>query len=232
MDQPRAMTPGVTPEAECPAQAHGRFAAGEDPVKREQILDGARTVFMAQGFDAASMNDIVREAGVSKGTLYVYFENKEQLFSALIARERDRFAVFMRDSVARYDRIEDALLHYGNALVLHLCSQSTICAMRSVIAVAERMPSLTRGFFQSAPATIRTVLKDLIDREVAKGTLVAEDTDLAARQFIELCSGTFFKFRLFGEMDDAPPPQESDYVVREAIKMFMLRYGARPGATR
>ena len=219
-------------KADCPAPAHGRFAAGEDPVKREQILDGAHTVFMAQGFDAASMNDIVREAGVSKGTLYVYFENKEQLFSALIARERDRFATFMRDAVARYDRIEDALLHYGNALVLHLCSQSTICAMRSVIAVADRMPSLTRGFFQSAPATIRTVLKDLIDREAAKGTLMVEDSDLAARQFIELCSGTFFKFRLFGEMGEAPPPQETDYVVREAIKMFMLRYGAPNAAKR
>ncbi len=44
---------------------------------------------MRSSFDAASMNDITREAGVSKGTLYVYFENKEDLFTALIARERN-----------------------------------------------------------------------------------------------------------------------------------------------
>ena len=206
--------------------ASGRFAAGEDPAKRDQILDGARKIFMTQGFDAASMNDIVREAGVSKGTLYVYFENKEQLFAALIAHERDRFAKAMRDAVDRHDAMEDALLHYGKALVLHLCSTSTICAMRSVIAVADRMPGLSRAFFKSAPATIRTVLDGLIVREAAKGTLVADDTDLAARQFIELCSGTFFKFRLFGEMPEPPSLEESDRIVGEAVKTFMARYGA------
>lgn len=44
----------------------GRHAAGEDPAKREQILEGARRAFLSQGFDAASMNDITREAGVSR----------------------------------------------------------------------------------------------------------------------------------------------------------------------
>ncbi|HVG49092.1 MAG TPA: helix-turn-helix domain-containing protein, partial [Rubellimicrobium sp.] len=53
-----------------------RHGAGEDPRKRDQILEGARQVFMEQGYDAASMNDICRAAGVSKGTLYVYFANK------------------------------------------------------------------------------------------------------------------------------------------------------------
>ena len=42
--------------------------------KRRQIMEGARTVFLAAGFDGASMNDIARVAGVSKGTLYVYFD--------------------------------------------------------------------------------------------------------------------------------------------------------------
>jgi DNA-directed RNA polymerase specialized sigma24 family protein len=45
-----------------------------------------RRAFLAQGFDAASMGEIARKAGVSKGTLYVYFDSKEQLFEA-IARE-------------------------------------------------------------------------------------------------------------------------------------------------
>ena len=40
-------------------------------------------MFLAQGFDAASMDDIARKAGVSKGTLYVYFKSKEDLFEAI-----------------------------------------------------------------------------------------------------------------------------------------------------
>ena len=77
------------------AQAQAKIApqmaqggqVGEDNAKRRQIVEGARQIFLAHGFDAASMNDIARTAGVSKGTLYVYFENKEQLFEAIVHEE-------------------------------------------------------------------------------------------------------------------------------------------------
>src|SRR5271165_7656537 len=63
-------------------------ARGEDDgAKRRQIIEGARAMFLSQGFDAASMNDIARAAGVSKGTLYVYFKHKEQLFEAIVQEE-------------------------------------------------------------------------------------------------------------------------------------------------
>ena len=74
----------------------GRFAAGADPVKRGQILDGAKRVFMKLGYDAASMNDVTREAGVSKGTIYVYFQSKEDLFGALVEREKSAFDAAIR----------------------------------------------------------------------------------------------------------------------------------------
>jgi AcrR family transcriptional regulator len=59
------------------------LAEHEHSAKRRQIMDGAREVFLAQGFDAASMGEIARKARVSKGTLYVYFDSKEQLFEAI-----------------------------------------------------------------------------------------------------------------------------------------------------
>src|SRR5580704_19704308 len=59
----------------------------EDSSKRRQIIEGARQVFMAQGFDAASMGEIARVAGVSKGTLYVYFKNKDELFEAIVGQQ-------------------------------------------------------------------------------------------------------------------------------------------------
>src|SRR3569623_953454 len=61
--------------------------AEENSSKRRQILDGARKVFMDLGFDGASMNEIARAAGVSKGTLYVYFTDKSRLFEAIVEDE-------------------------------------------------------------------------------------------------------------------------------------------------
>lgn len=204
----------------------GRFAAGADPAKREQIIDGAKAVFMKLGFDAASMNDITREAGVSKGTIYVYFQNKEHLFTAMVARERERITTRMRDILEGSEEVEDGLYHFGMSFAAHITSPQVINAMRTVIGVADRMPSLCRHFFNSPSVNVRTVLDDFIKRHVALGNLRAEDTDLAARQFIDMTSGTFFKFRLFGDIDDVPPRAELDHVVRGAIRVFMAAYGA------
>ena len=72
----------------------------EERAKRRQIIEGARAVFLASGFDAASMGEIARQAGVSKGTLYVYFDSKERLFEAIVEDERRGQAeqVFSLDS--------------------------------------------------------------------------------------------------------------------------------------
>ena len=61
--------------------------ADEESAKRRQILDGARQVFLDLGFDGASMGEIARVAGVSKGTLYVYFADKHHLFEAIVEQE-------------------------------------------------------------------------------------------------------------------------------------------------
>src|SRR5215204_3814952 len=61
--------------------------ADEDSSKRRQILDGASKVFLDLGFDGASMGEIARAAGVSKGTLYVYFADKNRLFEAIVEEE-------------------------------------------------------------------------------------------------------------------------------------------------
>ena len=67
-------------------------AGAAESSKRRQILDGARRVFLAEGFDGASMGEIARAAGVSKGTLYVYFDSKEKLFEALTIEEKKSLA--------------------------------------------------------------------------------------------------------------------------------------------
>ena len=101
-------------------RAAGR-AAGQDPVKRKQIIDGARRVFIDMGFDAASMNDITRAAGVSKGTIYVYFANKEELFEALIECERQTIFANLYDALESGRRCprDAAPLRHGARLEDH-----------------------------------------------------------------------------------------------------------------
>src|SRR5690348_4663407 len=73
-----------------------RSAAGvcmpENDERQQQILDAAAAVIIRLGYDKTSMSDIADEAGVSRGTVYLYFKGKEELFEALVFREWTRYA--------------------------------------------------------------------------------------------------------------------------------------------
>lgn len=212
------------PICDAPLSA-GRFAAGEDPAKRDQILEGAKRVFMTVGFDAASMNDITREAGVSKGTIYVYFQNKDDLFAALMERERLRLGQSMQNILAGIQSAEEGLRRYGIDFALQVTTQETIFAMRTMVAVATRMPKLSGRFFHDDTLNVRNVLERFLERQVANGTLRIDDIRLAARQYIDLTTGSFLKMRLFGDMPMPPPRAEIESVVESGLKVFLAAYG-------
>lgn len=206
-----------------PPATGGRWAAGEDPAKRQQILEGAKRVFMKMGFDAASMNDVTREAGVSKGTLYVYFTNKEELFSAMIEEERRAFLAAVRTALTESADIEQALYEFGISFLTHMTGDKTIDAMRTVLGVRDRMPVLCQRFFKG-PENLRTVMQDFLELRIAAGELDIDDLDLAAGQFLDLASGSFFKLRLFGSMEQPPSRDEMDRVILGAIRVFLAAY--------
>ncbi|TDK39495.1 TetR/AcrR family transcriptional regulator [Rhizobium deserti] len=206
------------------ASSAGRFAAGEDPAKREQIIEGAKRVFLKLGFDAASMNDITREAGVSKGTIYVYFQNKEDLFAAMVDRERTVFLNAVRTALDGTEDIKTGLYEFGIAFVTHMTDEKVITAMRTVLGVRERMPVLCQRFFKG-PENLRTVMRNFLERHVVAGALSIDDIDLAAGQFLDLASGSFFKLRLFGTLEATPPREEMDRVIHGAVRVFMAAYG-------
>jgi AcrR family transcriptional regulator len=206
----------------------GRRVAGEDPVKREQIIDGAKRIFMAVGFDAASMNDITREAGVSKGTIYVYFDGKEDLFAAMIERERAKVIASVKHALHGNQGPIEAVLHeFGVTFVTHICADQTVRGMKMVLSVSERMPDLCQRFFSASPENGYSILRAYLDAKIAEGLLVIDDTELASRQFIELCMPGLFKRRLFGWLKEPPTTDEIDRTVRSAITMFLNTYIAK-----
>ncbi|SIQ99779.1 transcriptional regulator, TetR family [Rhizobium sp. RU20A] len=205
----------------------GRHAAGEDPAKREQILAGAKRVFMQKGFDATSMNEVTREAGVSKGTIYVYFTNKEDLFAALISAERDRILKLGRSVLEECRPLDEALCEYGVAMVTGITSEYTIRAMRSVIGVFDRMPKLARTFFEATPDNGLTVLQSYLDAQVKAGRLQIDDTEWAGHEFFALCTAGLFKQRLFGKLDTPPTPDVIRDTVTKAVAAFLCIHPVR-----
>ena len=196
-----------------------------DSVKRRQIMEGASRAFLAQGFDAASMGAIAKEAGVSKGTLYVYFDSKEELFEAIVEDQcrRQGEQIFSFDAEAE---IGVELRRLGMDLIRFLCRPGGLSPVRAIIAIADRMPEIGAKFYRAGPERGIASLKGYLDSKVASGVLVPLDSEVAAAQLIDACTSLCFKPMLFNH---AGPPTEARiaHVVGIAVATFLAAYAKR-----
>jgi len=198
-------------------------APQEGSLKRRQIMDGARSVFLGAGYDGASMNDIARAAGVSKGTLYAYFESKEDLFEAIIraeyAQAAERLCIF-RES----DNVREALTDFGFRLMSRMCEPDTMAFSRVVVAAAGKFPNVGRAFYNAGPLYGATRLADRLAKFEAAGVLRVPDPERAAWQFVDLCQSYVYKRLLFGVVETVSP-EEIRASVQAGVEVFMTSYG-------
>lgn len=205
-----------------PSQSDG----ADDSAKRRQILDGAGAVFLAQGFDAASMGEIARAAGVSKGTLYVYFESKEELFEAIVHQQCEAQAEGLFNLDPDDADVEGVLTRLGIGFIGFLCQPEKASPLRTVIAIADRMPEIGKKFYETGPACGIAMLAAYIKRQADAGVLVVDDCEVAAAQFLDMCQSTLFKPVLFN-FAPPPSPERMEHVVKIAVRTFLAAYRAR-----
>jgi AcrR family transcriptional regulator len=197
----------------------------EDSSKRRQILDGARRVFMDLGFDGASMGEIARAAGVSKGTLYVYFADKSRLFEAIVQEE----SLAQGKVVFNFDPERDVtttLMEFGQAYIQMLCRPGGGSATRTVMAIAERMPDVGRRFYNNVVSHTIARLAAYLDARTAAGDLEIGDRQLAAAQFMQMCQALLFMPFIF-QAAPAPSAERIAEVVESATRMFLAGYRAK-----
>lgn len=203
----------------------GRRVAGQDPAKRNQILDGAKRCFLEVGFDAASMNDLTAAAGVSKGTLYVYFEDKAAILMSLIEREKRAALSAAADVLNSGGPTRDVLTRFGIHVTTNLTSDVVIKAQRMVLGIAERMPEVAQTFFAGETFSAHTTLKDYLDARPDQFDIA--DTDLASRQFLELSMASIYKRRLFGNLATPASDAQIARVVASAVDIFLSYYARK-----
>ncbi|MFO7769789.1 MAG: TetR/AcrR family transcriptional regulator [Roseovarius gahaiensis] len=193
--------------------------------KFDQVLEGAREVFMRDGFEGASVDEIARVAGVSKATLYSYFPDKRLLFSEVARLECNRQAEEALQEVGQDDPVEDVLHEAADRIVRFFLSDFGQQVFRICVAESHRFPELGCRFYASGPAMVRERLSQVLTPYVDKGVLKIDDMDLAANQFGELCKSDLFVRCLCGVCTDVT---EADIkrVTDGAVEMFLARYRA------
>ncbi|SFK30473.1 transcriptional regulator, TetR family [Caulobacter sp. UNC279MFTsu5.1] len=194
--------------------------------RREAILDVASDVFLEEGYANASMSTIAARLGGSKGTLYNYFKNKEQLFAAYVVRH----CAWQRDAMFEIEGelgdIREALIKTGRIYLSIVLSDFSMANFRVIVAEAQRTPEIGQAFFEAGPRSGAKLLGATLQKAVDSGQLEIDDPVHAAQQFIGLCQNRMLKARLCNAMAE-PTPEEIDREVLPAVKVFLAAYGAK-----
>ena len=200
-----------------------------DRRKWRQIIDGARQVFLELGFDGASIGDIVKAAGVSRGTLYAYFPSKEKLFETLIFEDRRLQAERLFTLDLDNPDMRSELHSLGVRFVQLVMDPVAISHLRTVIAIAARFPDIGRAFYEAGPLFGIQKVSAYLRVQCAAGRLDIPDLEAAAGRFMDLCKSGLH-IRLLMGMEDSIGMAEIEANVTEAVETFLARYERRADA--
>jgi AcrR family transcriptional regulator len=150
-----------------------------------QILEAALEVFGEQGLAGARIDDIAEQAGISKGTVYLYFPSKDDLFCGVI---RDTFAeaVETASSVPQTENAEADLRAFSQNYWSFLRSKRFETVYRLVNSEHQTFPALSLEYGREVREPIRQVVCGILDRGVASGVFEAGDNEVRSRMLLAL----------------------------------------------
>jgi len=195
-----------------------------------QILDAALAVFGEKGVAGARLEDIAERAGISKGTVYLYFENKHELFSEVL-RQWSREVLEQVHEAAEGSPAEDSLREFASRYWALLRSPRFATIQRLVAAEIQSFPELAREYGRDVRQPLETFLQRLLQRGVAAGEMEPGDDVVRARillalllQHAQWCARREFNVGLSARSDEQ--------VFGDVIEFFLgaVRAASRPAA--
>ena len=154
--------------------------AGGVQHKRRDLLHVARRHFMADGYAAARMEAIARDASVSTATLYTFFPSKTDLFVQVIDDASDDFARQLEGVQVRGGTVREQLVGFAETYAGFMGDPFVRAVFRLVMAERKRFQSTADGFFERGRAEIGGVLMQVIRDQAERGSLKVDRPSWAA----------------------------------------------------
>ncbi len=191
--------------------------------KRDCILEAATRVFLDCGYGASSMDCIASAAGVSKQTIYSYFEGKEALYGAIIREKCDQLLGNISEPASRDADPITVLTGVGRRFLNLVLPEEGMAHFRAVVAESGRFPELAEAFYRSGPQLAVANLAEYLGDMHGNGKLTVNEPVRSARLFFAMLRGDLYMRRLLA-LDPAPPAEKVNRVVDEAVSVFLAAH--------
>ena len=189
------------------------------------MLEGARRVFLQEGFAAASTDTIAREAGVSKRTLYAYYPSKEELFAEVLRKltvENPQTRVLKSVQLINprsREELYEALVGLAKKLMSTIMDPGYLALLRTIIADSHRFPKLGEVFRSTVPERGIKEGSTMMRRAQENGVAVQGDPEIMMRMFMGPLLTYALVDGLFSPEGQPQPP--SSEKIEEIVDLYM-----------
>lgn len=203
---------------------------GQEESRKELIVDAAARIFAEKGFSGTSNRDIGREAGVSPGLIYWYFEDKNDLFKAVVGRLFPLSALEFPDEDA--DRLElERLLELIGTRFMAIMSQPDVQRlMRLAISEIIRFPDVLQELGRMIGTEVIRKLAEQLDARIARGEIPETNTWLASQAFFGALVAYVLRKYIFQSVDLQETPDDAMVQTVARIYAAGLASGRAPGS--
>ena len=195
----------------------------KDLEKRAKILQAAKSIFLKMGYHATNMNQIAKEAGVTKLTVYNHFQDKANLFICAIEESCEESIRTKQFELTADSDFKQALqLMCQRALsIIYLPEALKLDCLLFELA-AEQSP-LTQQFFDASHTRMCHVWCDFFEQAIAFKFIQADAPLKQTELIISLMLGIRHQQVLLG-LAPVPTANEIDQIIQHAIEIFLLKY--------
>ena len=168
----------------CPFETKPRWERRKD-ARPQELLEAAIDLFVERGYAATRLEDVARRAGVSKGTLYLYYENKEELFKAVVRSSIVPVIGEAEVSVAEFEgHSADLLRHLTHSWWQRLGATKASGIIKLVTAEADNFPELACFYQEEVIKRGTATMSGMLERGIARGEFRPLDVNLMTQVLI------------------------------------------------
>src|SRR5262250_2663947 len=154
-----------------PAKLGGRRRNGNAPDRRDAIIAAALDEFSARGFAATRLDDVARRAGVAKGTIYLYFRDKESLFQDLVRAMLSPIIARLEAAPTAEVPARMAVEAIADMFVREIFGTRRKDVIRLIITEGHRFPKLADIYYHEVIERVMPIVRTLMARAAARGEL-------------------------------------------------------------
>ncbi len=159
----------------------------ENAERIETIIEIAQKRFGLYGFQKTAMREIAEDLGMSKGSLYYYFPDKENLYRAVIKKEQEEFLATVRDKINHLSKSSEMLMEYLTLKIFYFSKLANLGRFRLEELIG--IKKIMRDLWSDLRKREITIVGEIIEKGIREGEFEECNTEQIATIFLDLLLG-------------------------------------------